>query len=679
VRKSNIIFQKPGGLLHGGDYNPDQWLDRPDILQEDIRLMKKAGINTVTLGVFAWSAYEKEEGIYTFDWLESIMDDLYKNGIYTVLATPSAARPAWLDAKYPDAMRTDDSGVRIHHGVRHNHCMSSLNFREKVGQIDKRLAERFAHHPGLIMWHISNELQGSCYCDQCISRFRKYLAAKYDNDIEKLNKAWWTSFWSHTFNDFDQIEPPFRNGEFSILGLKLEWRRFSTWNMTDFMKYEIDILKPYNSEIPFTTNFMEMFEDYDYFEMAKELDVVSWDSYPMLHQDEKSFSSLFYDNAFNHALFRSLKKGVPFMMMESAPGIISWAPVNKYRKPGVHELLSLQAVAAGSDTVQYFQIRKSRGNVEQFMGGVIDHVGTDETRIYKEVAALGTNLKKLSEITGSLQDNKVAVLFDWDTRWAIKDVQALSDATKQYDRTVMDFWIQLAKMGAEPDIISQDEDWSDYKVVIAPMPYLLHDGTGEKIKHFVENGGQLLTTYLAGYVDKDTLCYLGGFPGQGLSEVFGIISEEIDSLYPTERNEISLTSSGKCLEVKDYAELIRVKDAETLARYTKDYQTGEAAITVKQYGKGKAYYVACRLKQEDMVFLYQQMLQEAGIGYELLPDNLEKHVRYSEDYKYEFYLNVSEDSRVLEGVKGYEMLSEKEIDGILTLQKYQVAVIKNGK
>lgn len=219
ILEKKILFPQVGGFLHGGDYNPEQWLDRPDILEEDVRLMKKAGMNSASVGIFSWSVLEPREGEFRFEWLGEIIDRLYKNGIYTVLSTPSGARPAWLDETYPEAMRVDRRGMRAHHGGRHNHCMSSPVYREKVAVIDRKLAEAFGTHPGVIMYHISNEFSGECFCPLCVKKFRNYLAEKYDHDIEKLNAAWWTAFWSHRYNSFEQIEPPFENGETSVMGL----------------------------------------------------------------------------------------------------------------------------------------------------------------------------------------------------------------------------------------------------------------------------------------------------------------------------------------------------------------------------------------------------------------------------------------------------------------------------
>ncbi len=672
--EKTILFPEIGGFAHGGDYNPDQWLDRPDILAEDIRMMKKAGINCVSLGIFSWAMYEPVEGEFHFDWMEEIMNRLYENGIYTILATPSGARPAWLDEAYPEAMRVARNGVRNHHGIRHNHCMTSEKYREKVAMIDRKLAERFGSHPGLLMYHISNEFGGDCYCPKCVKRFQEYLADKFDHDIEKLNQAWWTTFWSHRYNRFDQIEPPFENGENSVMGLLLEWKRFTTWNTNDFMKHEISVLREVTPDIPVTANLMEMFNGLDYRKMAGSMDVISWDSYPRFHNDYESFYDTMAENAFNHTLMRSLKREKPFMLMESAPGLVNWHPVNKMKRPGVHKLACLQAVACGSDTVQYFQIRKGRGAFEQHHGAVIDHLGTDDTRVFREVAEVGETLKKISEAAGTLVKAKTALLFDWDNRWAIQDVKALADTTKKYEETCLGIWKEFLKMGVEMDIVGSDEDLSDYSVVVAPMLYLLQPSTASNLKKFTERGGQLLATYFTGYVDENELCYLGGFPGDGLQELFGVISEEIDTFYPSDRNHIQFAEN--LWEVRDYAEVLRVKDAEVLGVYTEDYYQGMAALTVKKYGTGKAYYMAARVAPEQMKPLFAKMLAEAGVAVKELPEHVEYHVREGEEGVYAFYLNHGTETVQVEEVRGINLETREEIKGRLTLGAYKAAVIK---
>lgn len=675
--EKKILFPQVGGFLHGGDYNPEQWLDRPDILEEDVRLMKKAGVNSATLGVFSWSVLEPAEGEFHFEWLEAIIDRLYQNGIYTVLSTPSGARPAWLDAAYPEAMRVDRTGMRAHHGGRHNHCMSSPIYREKVARIDRKLAERFGSHPGVIMYHISNEFSGECFCPHCVKKFRGYLADKYDNDIEKLNAAWWTAFWSHRYNSFEQIEPPFTNGETSVMGLNLEWKRFTTWNTNDFMKAEIEVLRSVTPDIPTTANLMRLFGGLDYRKMAPDMDVVSWDNYPTFHNDWETLADTMSETAFQHAVMRSLKRGKPFMMMESAPGLVNWQPVNKLKRPGVHRLACLQAVACGSDSVQYFQWRKGRGSYEQFHGAVVDHIGTDDTRVFREVAEVGELLRKIAPAAGTTVKPRAALLFDWDNRWAIDDAKAFSQASKKYEETCIDIWKAFFRLGADMDVVGSDEDLSDYNLVAAPMLYMLQPGTAENLKRFVERGGQLFATYCTGYVNQEQLCFLGGFPGDGLKSLFGIVSEEIDSLYPSDRNGIVL-EDGSCWEVRDYAEILRVQDAQVLGTYADDFYKGTAALTCKEYGKGRAYYAAARTAAEQMEPLFEKMLTDAGIPARKLPEGVECHVRSGESGNYAFYLNSTPEQVSVSGVTGRELVTDVNVEGVLTLPAYGVAVVHSG-
>ena len=639
---NKIFFPQVNGILHGSDYNPDQWLDRPDILEKDIELMKKAKMTSMSLGIFSWSAYEPTEGEFHMDWLKDIMDKLYENGIYTILATPSGARPAWLDEKYPECMRVGADDHRAHHGVRHNHCMSSPKFREKTGIIINKIIDTVGKHPGLAMWHLSNEFGGECFCPLCKKKFQDYLANKFDNDINKLNKAWWTGFWSHTYNDFSQIEPPYLNGEFSVMGLNLEWKRFTTWNTTDYMKSEIDIIRKRTPNIPITTNFMQLFPGLDYRVMAKELDVISWDSYPVFHNNYETMADTMAHNSFDHAVMRSLKKNQPFMLMECAPGLVNWHEYNKLKRPGVHKLFSAQAVACGSDTVQYFQWRKSRGSFEQYHGAVVDHLGTDDTRVFKEVAEVGAMLDSLSNVKGTIVKPKAALIFDWDYMWAIDNMRGLSDKTKNYAKTCIQIYHEFLKLGIDMNVVASDDNLDDYNVVIAPMLYMLRPGASDNLKAFVKRGGQLMATYLTGYVDDNTLCYLGGFPGDGLSELFGVISEEIDTYYDSDENSATFTDGHKAI-IHDYAEILRVSDTDILAKYDKDFYAGTPAITCKNFGKGKAYYVGARIDMDSMSGLFKTMLKETNTTYLALPAGIEYHKREDESGKaIEFYLNVTE-------------------------------------
>lgn len=673
----SVLFPKIPVLLHGGDYNPDQWLDRPDILEEDIKMMKKAGVNTATVGVFSWSALEPQEGNFQFGWLHDIMDKLYENGIYTVLATPTGARPAWMDEKYPSVLRVEKDGRRNHHSGRHNHCMSSLEYRALVEKMDTKLAQEFGNHPGLILWHISNELGGECYCDGCKKRFQEYLREKYHNNIEELNKQWWTSFWSRRFDSFEQIEPPYDNGEHSILGLNLDWKRFNSWNMKDYLAFERRILKKYTPQVPATANFMKLFEQLDYVDLAKEIDIISWDGYPSWNNDYETPADTAAELSFDHAVMRSLKKDKPFMLMESTPSLVNWHSVNKLKRPGILRASSIQTIGCGSDTVQYFQWRKGRGAAEQFHGAVVDHLGRDDTRVFKEVSEVGGLLKKLAPVTGSRVASKAAVLFDWSNRWAIKDMQGMAHDTKKYEKEVRKFYNIHLKKGINADIVFPLEDLSSYSLVVLPMYYAVSKEAGAWLKEYVKNGGTVVATYLTAYVNENTLAYLGGFPGAGLGEVFGLYAEELDTLYPTDSNAVLMKDGNKAI-VKDYCELIKLTGAEVLGTYESDFYAGMPAVTVHSYGNGKAYYIGTRMEEEDLIKFFTQIWSECGIKEKELPEGVEYLTRTAEDGStFDFYVNYNAMPVTVQLSKdGTNLLNGEAVSGKVEILPFNAVVVK---
>lgn len=671
-------------MVHGGDYNPDQWLEYPEVLEDDIRLLKNAGINSVSVGIFAWAALEPREGEYNFEWLDNVIDKLYQNGIYTILATPSGARPAWMDKKYPECMRTNSEGVQNTHGRRHNHCYTSPKYRELVQNMDRRLAERYKDHPGIMMWHLSNEYGGECHCPLCANAFRDFLRKKYDNDINKLNKAWWTYFWAHKFSCFDEIDPPSKRGEDAVHGLNLDWRRFVTHQTNEFMEMEYDAVKSITPDIPVTANYMEMYSEIDYREMRSKLDVISWDNYPRWHNNYESTLDTAMQAAFNHDFFRSLLHK-PFFLMESTPSQVNWHRINKLKRPGMHHLSSLQAVAHGSDSVQYFQIRKSRGASEKFHGAVIDHVGsdTDKTRVYKEIQQVGSSLARLDEIVGTTTDSKVAIIYDTYNRRAIEDYQGFNNANKKYKETCFRHYSYFHNKGYNCDIIPPYDDYSKYKLIVAPMMYMLYDGVADKMKEYVSAGGNLVCTYNTAFVDETDLVLLGGFPGGGLRELFGIWNEETDALFDGQRvkidfvdNKLNLTGSMNAVEL---CELIHLEGADAIAQYSSEFYAGLPAITVNNYGKGKAYYIGARIEKDALYYLYDGISVDSGIKpiIDNIPDGVSVKSRTDGENEYVFVMNFSEENKtVYINGRFTDLLTGEEYDGSIDLGVYRVIIIK---
>ncbi|MDR2607091.1 MAG: beta-galactosidase [Treponema sp.] len=626
-------------ILHGGDYNPDQWLKQKDtIWKEDMRLAKLAGINSLSVGIFAWTALESAEGEYHFEWLDEVMDMLAKNGIVAVLATPSGARPAWMSQRYPEVLRVNRNRTRNLHGARHNHCLSSPVYREKVRLINSKLAERYKDHPALGVWHISNEYGGECHCPLCQERFREYLKKKYGS-IEALNEAWWTSFWSHTYTDWSQVESPSPIGEESTHGLNLDWMRFTTEQFRDFYLWEIAPLRQFTPKIPCTTNLMGTYPGIDYFRLAEVLDVASWDSYPQWTGTADDIA-LGVEFSFRHDLTRSLKKR-PFMLMESSPSATNWRPVTKLHRPNVHMLQSMQALAHGSDTVQYFQFRKGRGSSEKFHGAVVDHEGTENTRVFADVKAVGERLRGLDGLVGAATPSKAAIIYDWNVRWILDDIKGLLQAKHGYEKTVIEHYSCFWQMGIPVDIIDSKQSLEGYDLVVAPMLYMLRNGVAEAIEAFVKKGGTFVATYITGYTDENDLCFTGGFPGP-LKEILGIWCEEIDSLYPQDRNSINW--KNKKYEVYDFCELIHSRGAEVLASYGSDFYSGRPALTVNSYGKGKAWFIAARTGLDFLKDFYHDRVKDCGLKPALdtvLPKGVTAQIRSTGKKDYIFVMNFS--------------------------------------
>lgn len=666
-----------GKIYHGADYNPEQWKNYPGIIDEDIRLMKLSHCNVMSINIFGWTEIEPKEGVYDFSFLDEIMGKLADNGIKAILATPSGARPAWMSAAHPEVLRTNSDRTKNLHGFRHNHCYTSPYYRKKVYEINERLAKRYKNHPALLMWHLSNEYGGECHCEMCQAAFRDWLKEKYHNNLDEINHAYWSRFWSHTYTDWSQIESPSPLGEMQVHGLNLDWKRFVTHQTMEFIKNESAPLKAITPDIPVTANLMEVKQELDYHKLKDVIDIVSWDNYPEWHSEDDISEA--QKIAFQHDLFRTLKKK-PFFLMESTPSMVNWRDYNKPKRPGMHKLSSLQSVAHGSDSVQYFQWRKSRGSSEKMHGAVVDHCGHEKTRVFREVAELGEILEKLNDVAGTCTNSEVAIIYDWENRWMIDDMQALGKPTKKYNETCYAHYSPFWRQGINVDAINCEDDFSKYKLVIAPMLYMVKSGIDEKIADYVKNGGTFVTTYASGWVDENDLCYLGGFPGGKLRDVFGIWAEEIDVLYPGQKNSILM--NGNEYEAVDYCEVIHATNAEVMAIYKDDYYAKMPALTVNHYGDGKAYYISFRDCGDFLYKFYYDIINELNIKspIENLPYGVTVHTRENKDNIFLFVENYTTEMQTIQlDKKYYDIVTETEIYGIVEIQPYQTLILKYQK
>ncbi len=659
-------------IPHGGDYNPDQWIDTPEIWDEDIRLMKLSNVNCATVSIFSWSLIEPEEGVYNFEWLDTILDKLHENGISAILATPSGARPPWLAQKYPEVLRVDENGIRNEFGVRHNHCLTSPLYRQKVREINTILANRYKDHPAVKMWHISNEYSGECHCELCQNAFREWVKEYYHNDINELNLKWWNGFWAHRMTDWSQISSPKSRGENHVSALKLCWDRFVTDSTISFYENEIAPLREITPNIPITTNFMKFYTGVDYQKFAKHVDLISWDNYPAWGKGNDIYEG--YYSAFAHDTFRSMKQGQPFFLMESTPSLPNWHDVNKLPHPNLHQINALQSVAHGADSVLYFQWRKARGGHEKYHGAVVDHCGHENTRIFKSVTKTGEILLKLKDVIGEYKSSKVAIIYDWENSRAIDYYCGYNNLKRDYINECLKWYKPLSDKGISIDVISMEDDFKKYDLVIAPYLYMLKDGTEKAITDYVKNGGNFVATYLTACVDKDDLCFLGGFPGGELKNVFGVWAEETDGLPENITN--SVIYKGKEYIARDVCDIIHANGSTVLGEYQKDFYKNTPAITENSYGDGKAYYVAFGYQDDFCNDFINDLLKEINIS----PDTHIKPVQGVEIVKrgeLTFLLNFTEEEKEIVLDKDYtDLLNEKAVKRHITLPEYGYAVLK---
>lgn len=660
MKKEKGMIEGIEGLVHGSDYNPEQWIKwKEDVWKEDMRLAKLAGLNSLTVGVFSWSMLEPEEGKFCFEWLDEVMDRMADNQLKAVLATPSAARPAWMAQKYPEVLRVAENRVRNLFGQRHNHCMSSPVYREKTRRINTELAKRYQNHPALGMWHVSNEVSGECHCELCQERFRKWLQEKY-HTLDALNEAWWSTFWSHRYTEWEQIESPSRHGETSTHGQVLDWRRFVTDLHMDFLENEMAPLKRYTPQIPRTTNLMATYDELDYNRFSQIFDIVSWDNYPGWRGEDGYDTETACRTGFYHDLIYGLKKR-PFFIMESCPSAVNWRQYNKLLRPGSHMLQSIQGIAHGSDSIAYFQFRKSRGSSEKMHGAVVDHEGSENTRVFGEVAQVGELLSSLKAVTGARKDARVALIHDYQNSWGLDNLQGGIPGNQNYMRTLLEHYRVFWERGIAVDVVDETSSLEDYDLVAAPMAYMLRENFAENIKNFTAKGGTVVFTYLSGYVNDTDLCFLGGFPGP-LREVLGIWAEELDVLYPEDRNSVEW--GGISYEAHDFCELIHAEQAKVLGVYGSDFYRGMPALTCNDYGKGKAYYIAARTGSDLLSRLYGKILKETGIEAPLkltLPKGVSFQSRTDGEQIYCFLMNFTSGDKIVKGEGMTVLLPPREV------------------
>lgn len=626
-------------IAYGGDYNPEQWDE--EVWRQDHAAFELANIDLLTVGAFSWSLTQPAEDRYDFSVLDAVLDLAAEEGRRICLATGTAGVPPWLARKYPDVCRTDFEGRRHVFGQRHNACPSSPNFRRLAVALAGALAERYAEHPAVVAWHIGNEYGGACYCELCAEEFRTWLRARYGT-LDELNRAWYSTFWSHRFTEWAEIVPPNALSEHwrgpdhtAFQGITVDYLRFNSDNLLRTYREEKDAIRAH-SQLPATSNFMGAYKPVDYHRWAPHLDFASWDNYP---PDEHSAPRM----AFQHALLRGLKDGQPFWLMEQAPSATATRDVNPVKRPGVMRLWSWQAVAHGAEFVGFFQMRRSRGACEKEFGSVLDHAGRTDTRTFREVAALGAEFDAVGNaLLGARTPARVALLFDWDSWWARELTDGHSRHLRYLD-VALAHHRALWDAGAQVDVVPVTARIEGYDVVVVPTLEMAKGDIAERLEAVARRGGSVVITAMSGRVDEDVLAFRADPPGP-FADLAGVRVAETDARFPGELNPVTLAAAGsECATSGEHVfELLEAAGADVVGTYGSDFYAGTPAVTRNHVGEGEVWYIGTALDGAGLDWVHRGVLARHDLlGPYADHPGLEYAVRTVGDRRFEFLLNHS--------------------------------------
>ncbi|MCR3751919.1 beta-galactosidase [Lentzea californiensis] len=622
-----MIADRLGGLAFGGDYNPEQWDER--VWKEDDELMREAGVNLATVGVFSWALLEPEEGRYDFAWLDAHLDRLHANGVAVDLATPTASPPPWFTLAHPDAMPVTPDGTRLVHGSRDTYCLSAPAYRAAARRIASALAERYGDHPAVALWHVHNEYVTLCWCEHTAAAFRVWLRARHGS-LDALNEAWGTAFWSQRYGSWEQVLPPRATQWHRNPGLTLDFSRFFSDEVVAAYSEQRDAIRAH-SDRPVTTNMMQPgYQNVDLWALSREVDLVAIDHYP----DRPGLDAA-ADVAFAADRARSFGGGRPWLLMEQGTSTVYEQGRTLAKEPGEILRHSLGHIARGSDGALFFQWRQSKAGAEQWHSAMVPHAGPD-SRVFAEVKATGEAVSRLGGLAGSTVTADVAVLHDSDAWWAMNS-DGLPSSELSYHSALRKAHRALWDNGVVTDFAHPEADLSRYRLVVAPALYLLSDAGAENLRRYVVDGGSLLVQYFSGVVDSRAHARLGGYPAAPLREALGIRVEEYRPLRHQERIVLSDSSHGTV-----WSESVRTQGAETIAAYTHGALAGSPALTRNHCGAGDAWYLSTRLDDADYTALMSRLLEAAGAGPVLpgLPPGIEVVVRRGEDgRRWQFVLN----------------------------------------
>jgi beta-galactosidase len=660
----------PPHILYGGDYNPEQW--PPEVWREDAALMREAGVNLVTVGVFSWASLEPSPGEFEFGWLQEVLDLLGDAGVAADLATPTAAPPPWLPAQYPETLPVDANGVRYSYGSRQHFCVHSPAYRRHAARIVGELARRLGHHPAVRMWHLHNEYAchvPQCFCNISAVAFREWLRRRYGT-VAALNDAWGTAFWSQRYRSFDEILPPRVTPAHPNPTQQLDFHRFWSDSYLEEFAEERDVLRSVTPELPVTTNFMAFFKPLDYFAWGREEDLCATDNYPdPSDPDSPMLTAMHYD------LVRSLRKDTSWLVMEQATFRVNWRPVNSAKAPGEMRRGCYQALARGAAGNMFFQWRASAAGAEKFHSAMLGHAGT-ASPVWHEVTALGAEFARLGELTGARVAADCAIAFSWPNWWALELGSKPSAAISMLGQLRW-MYRPLFEAGRCADFVRPgDDDLSGYPLLVVPSLYLLTEAEGASICSYVKQGGTAVITFWSGIVDELDHVYPGSYGGP-LRELLGGAVVDVAPLQPGETVEVSWRD-GRRSAAGGWLDIIEEGDGDVLASYESGPWAGRPAVLGKRLGAGQAYYLGTRLDDEAVGELLRLAAgNRRGSGGAQPVTGVERVVRRTDETSYEFLINHTGcPAEVPLAGGGLELLSGSQAGERLELPPQGVAIVR---
>ena len=587
----------------GVAYYPEHWPE--DRWPVDARMMAETGVDVVRVGEFAWSRLEPKREQYEFDWLGRAIEALAEADLEVILCTPTAVPPAWLFNRHPSMPAMDREGKPWFPGSRRVICLNNRPYRRYVRRLMRELAKQFGGNPHIVGWQIDNELgghgSGRCYCDDCQQAFREWLRRRYGT-IERLNRLWGTVFWSQEFTDWHLIPAPRRTPGGPHPSLALDYERFTSATIRDFVAEQGGIIRRYSpNPPPITTNCMGLSTDQvDQFSLGQQQDMASYDNYPVGVENLDAI-------ALQLDLTRSVKRK-PFWIMEQQAGPTLIRRRRAQPRQGQLRLWSYQAAARGAEFIEYFRWRTCAFAQEMHWYGILDADGSANRR-HDEISRTAEELKARAHLwQGRLPRADVAMVLDYHSHWALRADGMASDLN--YMAQFRDLYAVLRRMGLAVDIIPPEHEPEGYSALVVPMPVISREDVAGRWQSFVEGGGALLVTAPAGYRTECNTWVMERPPAH-MSDLLGARIVEHDVLGAGHGSRVVF--DGTEFPLRSYCALMELQDGRAAGVYADEHYDGQPAIVRRESGGGVAWFLGAVATRDLYAPLLRAVLKEAGV------------------------------------------------------------------